>query len=252
MNPMTSKPVIESYFAALVTQLSDLPQTKRDDVVRELRAHVFDRLEQVTVPTDDDCRTVLKAMGTPEEIARQYRLELLLNRSAWRISPWRMLRTLFRWTLTGIQGYIVFVLALMGYTLAASFYITALLKPFFPHNVGVFISEQGLNIARFPEPPPGAEILGIYYVPVAVFVGFLFTLGTTLAIRFVIRHFGKLNRKSAAWLLPPKTFCNYLFAASLSHDCQKAFISSGWPRDIRAYVSMGGKGRPMRMLSFLK
>ena len=36
----------------------------------------------------------------------------------------------------------------MGYTLGASFYITALLKPFFPHNVGVFI-EQGLNIARF-------------------------------------------------------------------------------------------------------
>jgi len=195
VNPMTSNPMIESYFAALVTQLSDLPQTKRDDVVRELRAHVFDRLEQITVPTNDDCRTVLKAMGTPEEIARQYRLELLLNRSAWRISPWRMLRTLFRWTLTGIQGYIVFVLALMGYTLGASFYITALLKPFFPHNVGVFISEQGLNIARFPDPPPGAEILGIYYIPVAVFVGFLFTLGTTLAIRFVVRHFGKLKQK---------------------------------------------------------
>jgi hypothetical protein len=134
-------------------------------------------------------------MGTPEEIARQYRLELLLNRSAWRISPWSVLRTLFRWTLTGIQGYTVFVLALIGYTMAAAFYITALLKPFFPHNVGVFLSEQGLNIARFPEPPPGAEILDAYYIPVAVFVGFLFTLGTTLAIRFVARRFGKLKQK---------------------------------------------------------
>lgn len=195
MNPMTSNAMIESYFAALANQLSDLPQAKRDEVVRELRAHLFDRLEQITVPTDDDCRTVLKAMGTPEEIARQYRLELLLNRSAWRISPWSVLRTLFRWTLTGIQGYIVFVLALIGYTMAAAFYITALLKPFFPHNVGVFLSEQGLNIARFPEPPPGAEILGAYYIPVAVFVGFLFTLGTTLAIRFVARRFGKLKQK---------------------------------------------------------
>jgi uncharacterized membrane protein len=152
-------------------------------------------LEQITVPTDDDCRTVLKAMGTPEEIARQYRLELLLNRSAWRISPWSVLRTLSRWTLTGIQGYIVFVLALIGYTMAAAFYITALLKPFFPHNVGMFLSEQGLNLARFPEPPQGAEILGVYYIPVAVFVGFLFTLGTTLAIRFVARRFGKLKQK---------------------------------------------------------
>jgi uncharacterized membrane protein len=195
VNPMTSNPMIESYFAALANQLSDLPQAKRDEVVRELRAHVFDRLEQIAVPTDDDCRTVLKAMGTPEEIARQYRLELLLNRSAWRISPWSVLRTLFRWTLTGIQGYIVFVLAVIGYTMAAAFYITALLKPFFPHNVGVFISEQCLNLAHFPGPPPGTEILGVYYIPVAVFVGFLFTLGTTLAIRFVARHFGKLKQK---------------------------------------------------------
>jgi uncharacterized membrane protein len=192
---MTSNPMIESYFAALANQLSDLPQAKRDEVVRELRAHLFDRLEQIAVPTDDDCRTVLKAMGTPEEIARQYRLELLLNRSAWRISPWSVLRTLFRWTLTGIQGYIVFVLAVIGYTMAAAFYITALLKPFFPHNVGVFISEQCLNLAHFPGPPPGTEILGVYYIPVAVFVGFLFTLGTTLAIRFVARHFGKLKQK---------------------------------------------------------
>jgi uncharacterized membrane protein len=195
VNSMTSNPMIESYFAALANQLSDLPQAKRDEVVRELRAHVFDRLEQIAVPTDDDCRTVLKAMGSPEEIARQYRLELLLNRSAWRISPWSVLRTLFRWTLTGIQGYIVFVLAVIGYTMAAAFYITALLKPFFPHNVGVFISEQCLNLAHFPGPPPGTEILGVYYIPVAVFVGFLFTLGTTLAIRFVARHFGKLKQK---------------------------------------------------------
>jgi uncharacterized membrane protein len=195
VNPMTSNPMIESYFAALANQLSDLPQAKRDEVVRELRAHLFDRLEQIAVPTDDDCRTVLKAMGSPEEIARQYRLELLLNRSAWRISPWSVLRTLFRWTLTGIQGYIVFVLAVIGYTMAAAFYITALLKPFFPHNVGVFISEQCLNLAHFPGPPPGTEILGVYYIPVAVFVGFLFTLGTTLAIRFVARHFGKLKQK---------------------------------------------------------
>jgi uncharacterized membrane protein len=192
---MTSNPMIESYFAALSTQLSDLPQLKRDEVVRELRAHVFDRLEQITVPTDDDCRTVLKAMGTPGEIARQYRVELILNRSAWRISPWKMLRTLFRWTLTGIQGYIVFVVALMGYTIGAAFYITALLKPLFPHNVGVFVSDQGVNLTRFPAPPPGVEVLGAYYIPVAVFAGFLFTLVTTLVIRFVVRKFGRLKQR---------------------------------------------------------
>jgi len=198
---MTSSPMIESYFAALATQLSDLPQPKREEVVRELRAHVFDRLEQITVPTDDDCRTVLKAMGTPEEIARQYRVELLLSRSAWKVSPWNVLRTLFRWTLTGVQGYIVFLLALLGYTVGASLYLTALLRPFFPHNVGLFVSEQGINLARFPGPPPGVEMLGPYYIPFAVVAGYLFTFATTLAIRAVVRRFGKLKEKVGA-LMP--------------------------------------------------
>ena len=195
---MTSNPMIESYFAALSTQLSDLAQPKKDEVIRELRAHVFDRLEQITAPTDDDCRAVLRAMGSPVEIARQYRVELLLNRSAWRISPWKMLRTLFRWTLTGIQGYLVFVMAMVGYTVAASFYITALLKPLFPHNVGVFVSAEGIDLTHFPDPPMGTEVLGPYYIPIAVFVGYLLTFITTLAIRFVIRRFGKLKQRIAA------------------------------------------------------
>ena len=140
---------------------------------------------------------MLQAMGTPEEIARQYRMELLLSRSAWSISPWKLVRTLFRWTLTGIQGYIVFVLAVVGYTVAIFFYVTALLKPLFPHNVGVFVSEHCINLAHFPTQPSGVEMLGPYYIPVAVFVGYLFTLVTTLAIRFVVRRFGKLKQKVA-------------------------------------------------------
>jgi uncharacterized membrane protein len=194
---MISNPMIESYFDALSTRLSDLPQANREEVVRELRAHVMDRLEQITRPSDDDCRTVLKALGTPEEIARQYRVELLLKRSAWRISPWGMLRTLSRWALTGVQGYIVFVVALLGYTVGVAFYLTALLKPFFPRHVGLFISEQGINLASFPEPPSGVELLGPFYIPVAAFAGFLFTLATTLAIRFVMRKFGILKQKVA-------------------------------------------------------
>lgn len=194
-NQTTSNSMIESYFAALTNQLADLPQPKRDEVVRELGAHVLDRLAQTTAPTDDDCRAVLKAMGTPEEIARQYRVELLLKRSAWKIAPWSVLRTLSRWTLTGIQGYIVFVIALIGYTMGIALYVTALFKPLFPHNIGIFVSDHAINLARFPEPPPGTEILGAYYIPIAVAAGYLFTFVTTVSIRGIVRKFGRLKQK---------------------------------------------------------
>jgi uncharacterized membrane protein len=67
MNPM-----IENYFTQLNAKMADLPQEQRQDFLMELRAHVMDGLQQMAVPTDHDCRSVLDALGTPEEIARQY------------------------------------------------------------------------------------------------------------------------------------------------------------------------------------
>jgi uncharacterized membrane protein len=194
MNTTACNPMIEDYFSQLETRMSDLPAADRQEFTRELRAHVLDRLELVAVPSEADCRSVLKALGTPEEIARQYRLERIMSRSAWRTSPLLILRTTFRWALSGVQGFIVFMVAFTGYALAASFYIGALLKPFFPHNVGFFVGRDGLNLADWPL-PHGVAVLDSYFIPIAVLLGYLFTLGTTVIIRFVMRNFGKLKQK---------------------------------------------------------
>jgi uncharacterized membrane protein len=197
MNTVACNPIIETYFAQLNSRISDLPRPQREELVKELRAHVMDRLEQMAVAGAEDCRTVLKALGTPDEIARQFRMELILRRSSWRISPIAILRTCARWTVAGIQGYAIFIVAVVGYALALSFYLTALLKPFFPRNVGLFIGEQGLNLTSFPVPPHGHECLGSYYIPVAVVIGYLFTLGTTLLIRFLLRRGRSLRQRLA-------------------------------------------------------
>ena len=197
MNTATCNPMIESYFAQLETKMADLPQSQRQDFLMELRAHVMDRLEQVAAPSEEDCRGVLNALGTPDEIARQYRMELLMKRSSWRISPISVLRTSLRWTVAGVQGYLVFIVALIGYLVSAALYVTAALKPIFPNHVGVFISDGYLEIARFPVPPHGHEVLGNYYIPVAICVGYLLTVATTLLIRFLVRHGRSLRQRLA-------------------------------------------------------
>ncbi len=177
MNTAACDPMIEDYFSELEAKMSDLPAADRQEFTRELRAHVLDRLEQIAVASEADCRSVLKALGTPEEIARQYRLERIMSRSAWRTSPLAILRTTSRWALTGVQGFVVFMIAFTGYAFAAGFYLGALLKPFFPRNVGFFVGRQGLNLAAWPE-PQGVAVLDSYFIPLSVLLGFLFTLGT--------------------------------------------------------------------------
>lgn len=70
MNAVVANRMVESYFSELDSKLADLPQAPRREFLLELRAHVMDRLEQLATVSDDDCRTVLKALGTPDEIAR--------------------------------------------------------------------------------------------------------------------------------------------------------------------------------------
>ena len=193
MNITACNPMIEDYFSQLEAKMSDLPAVDRREFTRELRAHVLDRLEQVAVATEADCRAVLKALGTPEEIARQYRLERIMSRSAWTTSPLSVLRTLLRWTITGVQGYAVFMVGFTGYAFAASFYLAALLKPFFPHNVGFFVTRDGVILGNWGA--RGVAVLDAYFIPITVILGYLFTVGTTVLIRALMKHFGKLKQR---------------------------------------------------------
>lgn len=196
MNTTACNPMIEDYFSELERKMADLPAADRQEFLRELRAHVLDRLQQVTVATQDDCRSVLKALGTPDEIARQYRLERIMTRSAWKISPLSILRTTLRWALSGFQGFAVFMVAFVGYAFALSFYLSALLKPFFPDNVGFHVGAQGLTIAAWPA-PHGVAYLDAYFIPICIVVGYLLTLGTTLLIRFLVRRVRSLKQRIA-------------------------------------------------------
>ena len=194
MNSAACNPMIENYFLELERKMADLPAGDRQDFLRELRAHVLDRLEQVAVATEADCRSVLKALGTPEEIARQYRLERIMKRSPWRVSPLAILRTTMRWALTGFQGFAVFMVAFTGYAFAVCFYVCALLKPIFPRNVGFFIGPSDFNLGAIWPAPRGAAILDEYLVPVSIVLGYLLMLGTTLLIRLLVRRLRDLRQ----------------------------------------------------------
>jgi uncharacterized membrane protein len=194
MNTTACNPMIDDYFSELERKISDLPEDDRQDFTRELRAHVLDRLEQVATPTPDDCRSVLKALGTPEEIARQYRLERIMKRSAWMTSPLTILRVTLRWALTGIQGFTVFTVAFTGYAVAASFYLGALFKPFFPTHIGFFVGRQGVDLAAWPA-PEGVAVLDAYFIPIAIVIGYLASLGTTILIQFLIRRLRSLKQR---------------------------------------------------------
>ncbi len=180
---------VERYLLRLKLALGDVTPAQRDEFVREIRSHIVDRLAHEPGDSEVACQSILQSLGEPEAIAADYGAERVLARTArLRLKlPSVRLRTPLRWAITGIQWFMVAMAALIGYPIVAAFSLTAVLKPFFPHNIGLFLSENGFQIAAFPI-PTGRELLGPYYVPFAMIMTVLVLVGTSQLIKWLGRR----------------------------------------------------------------
>jgi hypothetical protein len=174
---------IETYLAGLDAALKNARREERDEILREIRTHILDSL-----PSDPQApiEPVLRELGAPERLAEQYKTEFLLTQASHSFSPWILLSTAFRWAHTGIRGFIVFMVAMVGYGSAVTFLITVLLKPFLP-RVGLWV---GPGTFEFGTPAPRAdlhEVLGRGYIPVTMLLAFGAAVGTTHALRWLMQ-----------------------------------------------------------------
>src|SRR5512146_264306 len=145
MSAITTHPdQVEIYLMHLNAAMLDIPRPDREEFIREIRMHIFEKLEQGGA----DLTSVLTALGDPEELAREFHAECSMRVSSRSWSPWVLLRTAARWALTGVQGFAVFAVAVLGDLFGAAFYITAVLKPIFPNHIGLFVGLRGVQLAN--------------------------------------------------------------------------------------------------------
>ncbi len=178
-------PRIAVYLARLNAAVGRLPHAEACDLVREIQVHISDKLEGHSEAAEVE--RVLAGLGSPEELAEHFRMELLLTRASRTFSPWLLLRTTGRWAKMGSKGLAVFMLALFGYGSGLALTVTVLLKPFFPHKVGLWLGKGVLDFGLPPSTAVRHELLGQWYVPVTTALAFAILVGTTQALRWLIR-----------------------------------------------------------------
>jgi uncharacterized membrane protein len=183
---MTAETQMESYLTELRLHLGPLTLAEREEIVREISAHVRDSAEESSASLE----TVLARLGPAEELAAQYRDGLLIRKASGSLSPLVLLRATLRLATKGIFGILVFFLAILGYAFGGGLVLTALIKPILPANTGVWFENGHLvdSGVLFPPPaPPAHEVLGMGYIVVALTLGSLLLLITTFAIRRSLR-----------------------------------------------------------------
>ncbi len=187
---------IETYLSRLATALAAMAPPERDEIVREIRAHILDSVSGTTNPVGAVER-VLRLLGAPEELADRYTTERLLTRAGHSFSPWLLLRTSWRWAKLGITGTITFFVALIGYGTALALTVALLAKPFMPSRMGMWLGPGRLNIGA-SDHPGMHELLGQWFVPVIAVAAFAIAVGTTQALRWLIHK----RSSSPAYQMP--------------------------------------------------
>ena len=188
---MTSDSQISDYLAQLRKSLSRMTISEREDIVEEIHMHIRERLSGPQIGVD----SVLAGLGSADELAQQYRAGLLVQRAQKSSSPLLILRAALRWATTGVEGFLVFCIALTGYAMGVGFLLLALMKPFFPANTGLWVGPDQFNFsfrmgATMTNPsPPVHEVLGWWLIPVCLVIGSLSLALTTKLLQFLMRRF---------------------------------------------------------------
>jgi uncharacterized membrane protein len=191
---MTETMQFDTYLSSLRSHLGPLTLNEREEILREISAHIRDSVEQ----NGAGMETVLARLGSAEDLAAQYRDGFLIRRASRSISPLLLLRAALRLATKGASGIVVFFAAVLGYAFGGGLILSAFAKCIFPAHTGVWMSGGKLvasGTSLYIPPPPAQEMLGWWYVIVALTIGSLITLVTTLVIQKSLRISQRLQAK---------------------------------------------------------
>jgi len=188
--------LIGNFLADLRTRLAPITLVEREEILREIAAHIHDSISLNGLPA----ATVIARLGSPQQLAADYRDGALVRDARYSVSPMLLLRATLRIATKGFAGFVAFFAGLVGYVTGAGFIISALLKPFFPTHIGVFMLHEHLHDIGAQSTVPRApihEIAGYWFIPVALAVGCIAIVVTTIAIRRFLRISSKWQSKLA-------------------------------------------------------
>lgn len=203
---------IEEYCKRLSEALHKLPTPEREELIREVRSHIFERVEAEPEVTTEALTKILREVGEPKELAAEYRTQAALSEATRSeatsvLRPWMLLRATLSWGLTSMTGLVAFLVTVAGYGCALVFYLCALLKPFFPSRIGLWLAAQRtLSLGYWNGRLTGAEVYGMSVRPPNSFV----VLGTLGPVD------GPVRELLGHWLIPVSFLCGAVFCVATS------------------------------------
>jgi HAAS len=163
MNRSERDPAVDRYLDRVRVSLRGVSEPEIKDILLELRGHIIERLQ-----AQKDAESVLRSLGDPEELARQYRTESVTAKAECGSSPIVILHSLMLLRRNSSLGWAVLALTGFGYAWAFVLGAAAIEKLLSPHDVGLWYRPGSVSLPRImvdgAGPPGTRELLGWWFV----------------------------------------------------------------------------------------
>ena len=165
---------LDTYLQIVKDHLHALSPEDSSEVIRELRSHIMDSTQGD--PSNEAVAATLAKLGDPREIARiNVRMRMAAVALA-RPTPLTVVHALSQVAIIGGKGLWVLILSLTGYAFAGCWLATALVKPFAPDRVGLWLlpdptGDLSLSLGRHGPDVVGHDVLGWWIIPLGLAIG---------------------------------------------------------------------------------
>jgi len=183
---------IDAYLMQLRRSLGELPPDEVTEILQEIRGHILERTEASGELTDERLVAILKALGSPDEIAPLYQADAAMAKARGSLSPRVVMRGIHRWSTLSAWGLALFIVGIVGYATGFALVLSGVLKIFLPSQIGAWVGPHVFNIGANND-PAARDVLGWWLVPVGVAGGALLVIATTRALRWTLR-FARIRR----------------------------------------------------------
>ena len=190
---------LETYLAQVRRYLKGLSEAETREVLLELRAHVLDKVEGNLTPKTVEA--ALAALGTPREVGRANVTERVAAVMETNRGFFGVLAAVVRLAGLSVAGFVVFMVSLIGYSMAAGLLAVAVVKPFAPANTGMWVGPGTYSLGIMDHPGAHAgthEIMGWWVIPFGLTAGLAVGYLTWLFGRFAVRAMRRSGRRTRA------------------------------------------------------
>ena len=183
---------VELFLKKVRVRLRGISEHEIGDILQELRSHILDRIAGTGGLSKVSVSDAIQSMGSPEKLASEYMTEQLIARAQLSRAPSAVMRVIVRWASISASGFLALIICGCGYVLGGIFLLCAVLKPFDPTGVGLWVRTNPLGLSLLvgavDHGPRAHEILGWWIVPAGIVAGAgLFVLTTKFGLWAILR-----------------------------------------------------------------